>query len=648
MDNKIWKRIFWALCIATLIIMPLVSNQFGQCGDEDVEIQYGIDIFNYFAYGDQQAIDYDKQSHSKFGANIRGMQFYGGMFDLLTETVHRAIPSWHIVDVRHFFSAIFGVLLFMFTGLLAYRLANKKWWIAVLSFVFMLFSPRIFGESMNNGKDIPFAMGMTMGIYYLVRILQDFDTRKNLWRETALFGLGWGIVFGMRSAGGLLFIAYAGVIVVAYLVLNTSRRKLLIENNYKLFKKVALSILVGLAGGYILGLLTWPFGLQAPISNFFVAFKEMANREVNIRVLFDGVYYSSMDMPWYYEFQWIFISNPIIIMVLACLFVPLLPKALKQYGIFTIFLLFFCALFPILYIIYKKSTVYDTWRHVFFVYPFFVMMAVFSVDILGTMLKNKWKWVPLAVAFVGLLPVMAWTIKSHPHQYVYFNSFVGGPAGAFGRYDLDYYLVSGKASAAWILKNVPRPANGQKLRVLTNMEGMDTYFRKDTSWIFSQYARYYERNQQDWDYYITYGRFVSVWQLQNGKWPPANVVYSTEVDGVPIGVVIKRSSKASFYAYTALQKQDFNTAIQQYAEFLKTDSSDEMVYSNYAIALASVGRLQEAEAALVKATQLDASRPDFYQILAQVYQGMGDRNKAQQAMMQAQSIMAQEEMARQH
>lgn len=638
------KKIFWVLMLLLMILMPAISHDFGQNGDEDVEMQYGIDIWNYYARGDQQAIDYDQHPHPLFGGNMQGMQLYGGMFDIMTESVHRMFPSWHRVDVRHFFVSIFGVFLILFTGLLAYRLSNRKWSVALLAALFILCSPRIFGESMNNGKDIPFAMGFVMGIYYLVRILQDFPIKKRLWKEALLLGLGWGIVFGMRSAGGLLFIAYVGFFTVLYFVMNASQRTLLFANKNEYLKKLFVYLLTATVLGYLLGLVTWPFAFEAPIGNLFVALKEMTNRSVGLRVLFEGQYTSNMELPWYYQFKWIFISNPVIVLILTLLFVPLIFKAKKEYSSFTVILLLFAALFPMLYIIYKKSTVHDTWRHVFFVYPYWVVMAALSVDMVRSYLKDKWKWVPVAITLAGLLPPAIWLVKSHPHQYVYFNEFTGGPKGAFGRYDLDYYLVSGKASAEWILKNVPRPPAGKKIRVLSNMEGLSTYFREDTSWIYTTYARYYERSQHDWDYYITYGRFVSEWQLQNGKWPPAHVVHSVEAGGVPIGVVIERKNHDVYQAYLAMEKQDFAAAAALYASYLNYDHSDEMVYLNYAIALASTGRMDEAIRATESAIALDPVRPDFYQVQAQIYKAMGNMQKAQESMMRGQSILAQQQM----
>lgn len=643
-DNTFWKKIFVGLSFISFILMPYLSKDFGQNGDENVEIQYGVDIFNYYAHGDQQALDYDAHPHPVLGHHLNGMQFYGGMFDLITESVHRMFPEWHIVDVRHFFTAIFGALLLLFTGLLAYRLSSKNWMVAVIAFLFLLFSPRIFGESMNNGKDIPFATGMVMGVYYLVRILQELSLKKNLWKEVLLLALSWAIAFGVRSAGGLLFVGYVGLFTIMFYLFDAKQRKLLFADKNKYVKRLLSYLIVAFILGSALGLFTWPYALQSPVNNVLAALEEMTNRSVELRVLFDGTYQSNMHMPWYYEFTWIGITSPVIVLLFALLFVCFGGKARKQYGMFVVFLLLFAALFSIFYIIYKNSSVYDTWRHVFFVYPFWIIMAALSVDMLASLFQEKKKWIPMAIAFLGLLPTMIWTVKAHPHQYVYFNELIGGPKGAFGKYDLDYYLASGKASAAWVLKNVPKPPTGQKIKVLSNMEGMDTYFRNDTSWIYTNYARYYERSQQDWDYYITYGRFVDAWQLQNGKWPPANVVHTIEAGGVPIGVVIQRKSHDGYKAYQELQKKNFAEATAFYASYISTDSTDEQVYMNYAIALASTGRMPEAVQAMQSAIALNPTSPNPYQLLAQIYQAMGDGQKARQAQMQAQSIMAQQQM----
>lgn len=637
-NNKLWRKVFLLLSLLLLVIMPILSQDYGQSGDEDVEAIYGKDIVNYFTKGDKAALNYD---NSPIGNNVQGMEFYGGMFNGGTEVIHRMFPSWHIMLIRHFVCSIFGALLIIFTGLLAYRISGKKWIIGVLASLLMLFSPRIFGESMVNGKDIPFATGFTMGLYYLLCLLQDLTEKKKLWKTAVLFGVSWGIIFGMRAAGSLLFVAYSGLFIVVYYIINRADRQQLLADRYRLLKQFCLYLLLAFFIGFTLGILTWPFGLQAPVSNLFVALEAMTHRETVLRVLFEGKYTPSNVLPWYYEFKWILLTSPVVVLLGAGLFLILLPKGVKTYGLFPVFLLLFSAVFPICYIIYKKSNVYDTWRHVFFVYPYWVVMAALAADQLQSFIKGKLSWVPLGLAAAGLLPAILWTVKEHPNQYVYFNAFAGGVQGAFGNYDLDYYQVSGRQMARWITQHAKRPEAGKKLIVLSNMDGMDWYFARDTGWITSSYARYYERNEKDWDYYITYGRFVSEWQLQNGKWPPGHVVYSVEAAGVPIGVVIKRDSKDDYYAAEALKAKDFEKAITFSEAYLKVDTTNEMAYQVYAIALASIGRLDEAIGAMQNTIRLDPTRPDYYQLLAQIYNAKGDKENAEKAMMKAQSIMAQ-------
>src|SRR5690606_18109272 len=100
--------------------------------------------------------------------------------------------------------------------------------------------------------------------------------------------------------------------------------------------------------------------------------------------------------------------------------------------------------FPLFYMIYKNSSVYDSWRHVFFLYPFWVVMAALSLDLLLDRLSSfRIRMLALGLVVLALIPEMIWTVRSHPTQYVYFNALQGGVKGAYGQYDLDYYQNTG-------------------------------------------------------------------------------------------------------------------------------------------------------------------------------------------------------------
>ncbi len=636
-ESRYWKLSFLIISTLIMVIMPLLSKDYGQSGDEWLQLEYGQHIWNYFFKGDQQALDYDHMS-----LQYQGQQFYGGFFDFLMEILHHWFPGVPLLILRHFFNALMGALMMVFTGLFVFRL-SKKWSAALISLLFIIFSPRLFGESMNNPKDIPLACGFIIGSYFWLAFLQDFP--KKAWKHAIGIAIGFGIAFGVRSAGGILQIAYFGVMTLLYYFTNKDFQVQLKADNNKLLKKGILILIAALAIGYIIGLLTWPWGLQAPLTHPLESLKEMTNRSVTLRVFFEGVFRPNSQQPWYYELKWIIISNPLIVLAGIALFIIFFSKARKEYGLFVVVFLIFAAFFTPLYMAYKKSSVHDTWRHLFFIYPFWVSMGALGISLLGQLINHKQaKYLPVGIAVLGLLPAIIWTFKVHPNQYVYFNELVGGIKGAHGYYDTDYYQNSGLQDAKWLLKNAKRTP-GRKVLVGSNMLGFDKYFAKDTSWISWYYVRYNDRHQKDWDYYITYSRYISAEQLQNDKWPPQNAIYTVKVNGVPISAVLERKSTAGITAFQALQKNDFTTAAQEYSKYVQADPYDENALANYGIALASIGQMDAAIAAVIKATELDPGRADFYQMLAQMYKAKGDMQQAQQAMNNANAIMMKEQEA---
>jgi hypothetical protein len=86
------------------------------------------------------------------------------------------------------------------------------------------------------------------------------------------------------------------------------------------------------------------------------------------------------------------------------------------------------------------STLYDSVRHLLFVYPVLVVLAVAGWS--GLLNSSRPGWVRAAAALAiaaGLASLIRFDVRAHPHQGVYFNSVVGGPQGAFARYEMDYW-----------------------------------------------------------------------------------------------------------------------------------------------------------------------------------------------------------------
>jgi hypothetical protein len=628
--DGLWKKIFIAFSLFIMVLMPILSKDYGQTGDEWLQIEYGKDIYNYFTKGDQQALDYNNKS-----LQYQGIEYYGGLFEIAVTVAHKMFPSVDELQFRHFFNALMGAVMMVFVGLIAFRI-SRKWHIGLLALLFIFFSPRLFGESMNNSKDIPFACGFVITMYGLIACLQDFPLKR--WKHIALIALGFAIAFGIRPAGGILVIAYLGFFIGLYYFWHKEFRQSLSANNNKLFKALIGQVLLALAVGYTIGILAWPWGLQEPLTNPFVSLQKMTNIQIQLRVLFDGVYRMNNAQPWFYEFKWILISNPLIVLAGFAAFIVLSAKAIKLYGKFYVVFILFCALFPILYMIYKHSSVHDTWRHVFFVYTFWVVAAALGFDIITTLIKSeKLRMVPVYVAMFGLLPVVIWTVRSHPNQYVYFNELQGGVKGAFGYYDIDYYQNSGKQAAEWIKKNV-KPVLGRKLIVMSNMSAYHKYFEKDTAWITAAYGRYSDRHHLEWDYYVTYPRYVDAGIMQNGLWPPANTHHIIEIDEVPLSVIFKNKSTAGMAAFQAYEKKDYANATALYAQYLAAETEDEMAWVNYAVSLAYTGQIDAAIAAVNKAIALNPYTPEYYDLAAQLYGAKNDQQQAQSAVSKANEL----------
>lgn len=630
-QQSLSKIIFWIFSFLLLIIMPTMAPKYGQNGDEDIEMIYGQDVYKYFTEGDMQAVNYDNHP---LGMHIKNSNYYGSLINLMAEASYQKNQHFDRVQWRHIYTSILGALMMIFTGLLAYRILGRNWLMGILALLFMAFSPRLFGESMHNIKDIPYASGIIISMYfaisYIIGILQE---KKLKYLILQLVGLAFGltITFGARGGGGLLVIAFIGVTFVAYFLFNSDfRNQFKVKGNFiKFCGFLFLSFIVG----YTLAFLCWPYGLETGyIAAIVDSFKEMANRNVDIRVFFEGKYYMSKDMPWYYAFKWIFISSPIIVLLLFVVFVfYAIIDFLKKKKINPILIAFF-ALFPIIFIIVRKSTIYDTWRHVFFVFPFWAIGAVMVFHYFIQKIKNqsfkKFAWI---LPVLCLSPEIGWTFTSTPYQYIYFNAFVGGIKGAYGKYDLDYYQTSNRELGRWIKANAQKKADGSKVKIYTNMDGNydHEYMSSDTSWIHVDYKRYYERHTADYDYYLTYNRFLEANQLQNKQFPPCNAVYTVELKGVPIAAILQRKDNSAYMAFQAMNTNDFATAIQLYEQAFKNDGEcDAYEVFYYAIALAQNNRVSEAIDKMNKAIQLDNGRPEFYELLAQLYNAIGDQQNA--------------------
>lgn len=609
-----------------LILMLVASKDFGITGDEFTQNTYGEKVYDYYASGGED----------KSALSFKNVYFYGGFFDLLCVTVNKIVPGDEY-NVRHFITAIFGFLIIVVAVSLA---RNYKNWAAALLTAWLLFlSPRFFGESMNNPKDVPFALGMLLGAYCIIRFVKAFP--KPSLKDKIWLALSIALAISIR-VGGLLLIPFLGVAIILQYWFEWRKQY---ELGSKEIKRLVINTVIISIAGYLLGLVFWPYALQAPFSNPFTALSEMSQFSTGIRMLFDDTHIMSSDVPWYYIPKWLFISSPLIVL-LGIVASPILFTD-RSYKKHWIFFLFFVALFPLLYIIYKKSPLYDGWRHLFFIYPPLVVLAALAfISMMERFAQPAAKYAITALIVIGLVLPARWSVANHPNQIVYFNELQGGVDGAYGYYETDYYMNSIK-QGMYKLAEMKNLYNIQDTVVIaTNcVEPMWNYAANVNPKIKLVYARYGERYDQPWDYALFYSRFVDKSLLQNGYFPPGGTIATIDADNTPLCAILQKDSATINAAKgaAAIKANDFAAAAQYYEKALQADPKNETGYVNYAIAVASMGNIDAGIGIVNQGIKIDPSNIQAYQLLVSLYKAKGDRQGEIQAtnMLNAQ-IMEQQ------
>lgn len=568
--SKVWKWIFIAMAAIGLISIISMSTDAGMSGDEHFHTEHAENVYNYYA-------TFGQDSTAAVVTPSYNLPYYGQSVDNFAYFITKVFGIEDAYLARHIINSIFGWLAMLFAALIAFRLGG--WRAAAITFALIFLSPRFLGHSFNNLKDLPLATGMAFGVYCLVRFLQEFP-KINI-KTAILFAVSIGFAISVRFAG-LLIVAYFGMFGAIYWFIRNKKQGLFVNQGLKELKLMLMwGIGISLVGIGI-SILLWPFLLKSPIANFIDTMENMTQFAIAIRQVFEGEMQWSDILPWYYTPKFILMTIPIAVIAGLIFGISLMWNDKKN--IFWNVLLLFSFIFPIFWIIYQKSNVYGGWRHAMFVYPTLVAFAGLGFNLIITMLKNKYAKIGLtALPFVMLILPIIHIAKNHPYEYVYFNELAGGAGNAWGNYEMDYYYHSTREAAEWIIENADKSEinTNDKIRVATwHAPSVQNYFRNDTNDFKVVFARWYQKGDVDWDYAIFTVTGMSPEYLNSNAFPPKNTVHTINVDGKPICLVLKRSSKDDYEASLLKKDNKFDSAIVLYNKALDIDPINETALLN--------------------------------------------------------------------
>lgn len=582
-ENPLFRLVFLLTALLLLVLIPSISYNAAISGDEEKHHMHAEKVYNYFKTGGEDTLALHDPEYK--------LNYYGQSFDLLSYLFIKSFNIEKVYETRHVFNGITGALAIIFTGLLVRFLAGN--FAGFFAMIFLALSPRFLGHAMNNPLDMPFAMGYIFTIYQIFRFLRKLPEFSFHHAIYIVLGIAWTTSIRI---GGLVLIPYL-LMFSGLFVIFTSWPWPAFSKPYLRFAGKGILFIAGISIlGYAISLLPWPYALEAPLKNPFKAFEMMSDISVALRVMFEGEVVWSDNLPWYYLPKNILITVPVIVLGLFVFAVFMTWEKRKEIRPLWILLLYFTAIFPVAYVIYRDSNIYGGWRHLLFVYPSMAALAAVTANWLknlsGKIAIRTSVSVLILAAFAGPL---AHIIRNYPLQYIYFNQLAGGINKAFKNYETDYYLNSLKPASEWLIENEIKNSEGreEKIRVISNAPHliMSYYFHEYEEDVTLPYTRYYDRGQKDWDYAVFFCNYIDPFQIRNHIWPPKNTIKEIKVDDVVVGAVVKRENRDDLLGHTLINEarrnndmESFRRGIEHLRSAIKYDPYNEVAHLDLATA----------------------------------------------------------------
>ncbi|MBC7580722.1 MAG: glycosyltransferase family 39 protein [Tardiphaga sp.] len=451
------------LALLTLVVVSTVA------GFTFRDYGLGWDDYTHAEYADLLLKMYGSGFKDLGALSFANLYMYGGGFDMAAALLHKIIPL-ELFETRRLLGAVVGVIGLTVTWRLGRRVGGAAGGLATL--LLLALCPTFYGHMFMNPKDAPFAVSMVILMLGLVRLAEEYP--KPSPRTILIVGLGAGLAIGSRILAGLALI-YA-LIGFVPLLLWELRSQGWREAAHR-FAHMLYVLLPGLAFGYLVMGLIWPWSILEPTNplhalTYFSAFFEKPWKE-----MFDGAMISVPDMPWSYLPTLFALQLPEVLLFLTLGGVALTILSLSRNDVSPrrktiLLMLTFAAMLPLLIAMVKRPALYNGIRHFIFVIPPMTVLAgaafAWGMDWLRVNHRGA-QAAAVAVFTFGLALPLAEMIRLHPYQYTHFNYIAGTVRQADALYMLDYWgLALKQASDALkeeITERQEHPPAGRKWKV---------------------------------------------------------------------------------------------------------------------------------------------------------------------------------------
>ena len=458
------------------------------------------------------------------------LKTYGVLYDTFVSLFE---VIFKIEDKRNqfIFKHYFNFLIFFLCLICFYKLCNIRfndWKYSLFGVLLLILSPRIFANSFYNNKDIIFLCYLLFSVFFGIKFFKKINLKNAL-----LFALSNSLaIAGVRFYGLISpIIIYPLLIFYTFITKETIKKKLIL-------------ILTSFVLTIIFTIIFWPYLWENTLANFINIFKFLNNLDFGIYSLFYGKIIEAKNMPWYYSILWIVITTPLFYIILSLygifnFFIKLLLETKKNFNTQNFYLdsIFVLILtIPIVGSIIFKSSSYNGWRHLYFIYPYLIIFSLLGYKkIIEKISNSKIFTLVFNVSTISIiLFYLFWMAYNHPHQYAYFNILAG--KDIHKKFDIDYWGLSYKENLNYISQNDSR----EKIYIKNNSENNLFYFLFSLEHEKRKKFIYNFENRAP-DYIITNYYLEKRYKKFDDNYLENYYIYRTiMVNGSPINTVFKK------------------------------------------------------------------------------------------------------------